>query len=281
MAKVAIIAFSLCFCLLAKDKVIFGKDDRIEVFRSKNKMYKKLAAATAGMLARKDLVEAGNSVKLKYKTLEETGVCPSERFAKQPTPMYCTGFLVAPNLLVTAGHCVVSESDCTDYVWTFGYQMKNNVKTTEVTVDNIYGCKKVIEHAWDLETGLDHAVIELDRRVKDITPLKFRKAGTAQLGDKLVIIGHPTGLPMKIAGGAWVQKLDRFHFTSNLDAYGGNSGAPVFNATSGVVEGVLARGEEDYRTSPNKCRVSIKLPDESESGEDVTYITNINELKNL
>jgi hypothetical protein len=36
-------------------------------------------------------------------------------------------------------------------------------------------------------------------------------------------------------------------FRSNLDTFSGNSGAPVINIETGVVEGVLVRGSEDYK----------------------------------
>jgi hypothetical protein len=58
----------------------------------------------------------------------------------------------------------------------------------------------------------------------------------------LHIIGHPKGLPLKIAGNAVVTKqfTDRT-FRSSLDNFKGNSGSPVFNSITHEVEGLLAR----------------------------------------
>lgn len=280
MAKVGVILLMLMLPLAAKEKVIFGEDNRLDVYEVSNSLFKKLAESTAGMVAKKDIVLQGSSVFLKSKTLQENGMCASERFANQPTPVYCSGFLVAPNILATAGHCMVTQKDCDDYAWIFGYKINAKDQAPKVLENNIYNCKKVLVQALDEESGVDHALIELDRSVIDRSPLQVKKAGTASVDDELVIIGHPSGLPLKVADGAKVRSLEENFFVANLDAYGGNSGAPVFNAKTGVVEGILARGEDDYQTTPQKCRISIRLPNDSEGGEDVTYITNIKELRN-
>ena len=67
------------------------------------------------------------------------------------------------------------------------------------------------------------------------------------------------------------------YFSANLDTYGGNSGSAVFNANTGVVEGILVRGATDYVSDPSQggCRVSNILGKHAGKGEDVTYITNV------
>ncbi len=90
-----------------------------------------------------------------------------------------------------------------------------------------------------------------------------------------MVIGHPAGLPTKIAGGA--QGRDRTNegfFTANLDTYGGNSGSAVFNSLTGLVEGILVRGEQDYMQKGD-CRVSNLCPVDGCRGEDVTKISNV------
>jgi hypothetical protein len=41
------------------------------------------------------------------------------------------------------------------------------------------------------------------------------------------------------------------------------------------VEGILVRGDTDYVSSPEGCRVSNRVPDNGGRGEDVTLIGNI------
>ena len=61
---------------------------------------------------------------------------------------------------------------------------------------------------------------------------------------------------------------------ANLDTYGGNSGSAVFNAKTGLVEGILVRGEQDY-VQKGDCRVSNVCPADGCRGEDVTKILSV------
>src|SRR6185295_6557109 len=90
---------------------------------------------------------------------------------------------------------------------------------------------------------------------------------------KIIVIGHPAGLPTKVAGGAAVRdEKPAGYFTANLDTYGGNSGSAVFNAVTGLVEGILVRGENDY-VWKGSCRVSNVCTNEGCRGEDVTKVS--------
>jgi V8-like Glu-specific endopeptidase len=125
----------------------------------------------------------------------------------------------------------------------------------------------------------DYAFIELDRKVNDRQPLKVRKTGKISKGASLVVIGHPTGLPTKIADGANVRTLQGKFFVANLDTFGGNSGSAVFNAETEEVEGILVRGETDYvYNSSLGCQVPNVCSNDACRGEDVTYITNVEGL---
>ncbi len=111
--------------------------------------------------------------------------------------------------------------------------------------------------------------------------LKYRTEGSPKKGDNIVVIGHPSGLPTKIAGGANIRSVNSVYFQANLDTYGGNSGSAVFNADTGLLEGILVRGERDYvYDSAQGCKVSNVISNTGGSGEDVTRITNIKELMN-
>lgn len=65
-------------------------------------------------------------------------------------------------------------------------------------------------------------------------------------------------------------------FVANLDSFGGNSGSAVFNVTTEEVEGILVRGEADYKKKPgSSCGTPFKCKDDACRGEDVTYIGNV------
>ena len=150
-------------------------------------------------------------------------------------------------------------------------------------VDNIYGCAEVIEQKLDPITKEDYALIRLNRKVSDRAPLEFRKTGEIENFESLVIIGHPLGLPTKIADNSNVRTNDNeFYFVANLDSFGGNSGSAVFNANTGMVEGVLVRGENDFNYDlENGCYRINTCRDDGCRGEDVTRITRIKALQSL
>lgn len=153
----------------------------------------------------------------------------------------------------------------------------------EVDKSSVYGCKEIVEQSLDRSTQDDFALIRLDRKVTDRTPLTVRTEGKVVDGTTLVVIGHPTGLPTKVAAGAYVRSnANDYFFQSNLDTFGGNSGSAVFDSTTGQVEGILVRGETDYVYDYNEgCRVPKECTNEGCRGEDVTRITNIKKLMDI
>ena len=265
-------------------KVIYGEDNRVDAENYMNKKFVELATATAARVANYDLVELNSEqYVLGEITLEERGICKSERFSQQPTTASCSGFLVAKNILVTAGHCMTSEFDCSEQSWVFDYKVDHNDQS-EVVVDksNVYKCKSIISQKLDNTTENDYAVIELESEVIDREPLKWRTEGVPSVGDQLVVIGHPSGLPTKIADGARVREVNDVFMVANLDTYGGNSGSAVFNLKTGLVEGILVRGENDYVfDSDQKCSVSNRVLDTEGRGEDVTLIASVDGLPEI
>ncbi len=278
-----IISTLLSFNSLASDKVVYGVDNRVDLFQSEVPLFYDLAHSTAAMIRNSDLTTDGESVTINGNTLESRGICSTARFAKQITAASCSGFLVGPNLLVTAGHCITSQRDCESFSWVFDYNVKSEDQSLDFSVDtsSVYKCSKIISQDLSRSTKNDFALIRLDREVSDRTPLEFRQEGEVELDTPLVVIGHPSGLPTKIADGAWVRSNEsEYYFVTNLDTFGGNSGSAVFNTDTGVVEGILVRGEQDYVWDSRGCRVP-KVCDENECrGEDVTRITVVSELIN-
>ena len=277
------IALLASLSVFAQNKVIYGDDNRLDVFESTNSAFVELSKSTAAMIAGSNLKTIKGDVEISGSTLVARGICAKERFSKQISAANCSGFLVSENIMVTAGHCIKDAKDCAANKWVFDYKVDSS-EQGKVTVaqSSVYSCKKIISRALDNSTKDDYAVFEIDRKVTDRRPLTFRKSGKVAVGDSIVVIGHPTGLPTKIADGANVRSHSKKFFTANLDTYGGNSGSAVFNVKTGEVEGVLVRGENDYvRDSALGCMVSNLCKNDGCRGEDVTYITNIAALKNI
>lgn len=274
--------------ILNSSKVIYGDDDRVEVYQA-SAAEQKLAASTAAMVEASSVTLVANQgtgeeyYQLNDESLADgMNVCEDERFASQPSAAMCSGFLVAPDLLVTAGHCVNSKFDCQGNVWVFDYNMDKETGKAKTKVDpkNLYKCAEIVNYKYGWDTDNDYALIQLDRVVEGRDALEIRKEGAVQVGEKITVIGHPSGLPSKVAGGAAVRSIEpREYFVANLDTFGGNSGSAVFNATTNVVEGILVRGEKDYVYDDVRgCRVVNECENDECRGEDVTKITEINEL---
>ncbi|GAB4019160.1 MAG: hypothetical protein Fur0010_20880 [Bdellovibrio sp.] len=280
---------------MAKNKVIYGEDNRVNASESTNELYKKLAQSTAAMIPNEAVTPVMEGVlsKINGATLKESQrLCEGERFEGQQTAGMCSGFLVGPNLLVTAGHCMPSTEDangnlvsssCQGNKWVFDYRqdlLGDDTKEVFVNSSNVYSCKRVLGQKLSRTSMNDYAIIELDREVTGREPLKYRTEGKIADGTELVVIGHPSGLPTIIADGAQVRTNDNpFFFQANLDTFGGNSGSAVFDAETGVVEGILVRGEKDYKYDEvNNCYRVFQCENDKCRGEDVTRITMIPQL---
>lgn len=278
-----LMAITLSFSAYSVEKVVYGQDDRLDIYEATNPLYIRLAKSTAAMIPNDRLIstEDDRVLGLTGDDLESMGICQSARFSEQKTSANCSGFLVGKDLLVTAGHCMENKSDCSGSKWLFDYKTGfTNDSIDTVLKENVYECAEIIEQVLNFETDNDFALIRLKRAVAGRAPLKFRTKGKVANRAKLVVIGHPTGLPTKIADGAYVRGNDKENFfVSNLDTFGGNSGSPVFDARTGIVEGILVRGENDYVTDDILgCETPKKCTNRNCRGEDVTRITNIKTL---
>lgn len=264
-------------------KVIYGQDDRLDVFESNDNLMKEIALSTAAQVMNRNLLNTAKDgvFSLKSETLSESGMCKSERFANQPTAGNCSGFLVAGDKLVTAGHCINSDFECSEHYWVFDFANKDSEqKDFTFSKDQVYRCTKIIERKKDSSTQADYAVLKLERVVVGRTPLKFRTEGKPADDAVFTVIGHPTGLPTKITAAADMRNNSNpTYFVTNADTYGGNSGSAVVDSRTGIVEGILVRGDTDYSRTDEGCLGSVYRPQTGGRGEDVTRITIINDLK--
>lgn len=282
LAILALFCFS-SFATTKRGNVVYGEDDRKDVFESTSALHVKLSKSTAGMIPNSSVqfFELGK-VKITGPTLLQRGVCAKEKFSNQITSARCSGFLIGKDTLATAGHCMTTQSDCNENSWVFDYAItQKNQKDIVIPSSSVYKCKQIIKSVQDPSTMEDYAIVKLDREVTEREPLKFRTSGKPSVGDKLVVIGCPTGLPLKISDNAKVRKLENVYFSANLDTYGGNSGSAVFNSETGIVEGILVRGERDYIRDTTGCMISNVCPDDGCRGEDVSYSFYLNQEKKL
>ncbi len=264
----------------ALDKAIYDNDDRLNFHELTDPNHIEWANATAAMIPSYIIYDDSDTVsRIKGKMLSQQGVCEYEKFARELTAADCSGFLISEDTLVTAGHCIRKNSDCEGWRWVFDYQTGPNYKigkTLRVGNDKIYRCKQII--ASELNDYTDFAVIKLDRPVLDRKPLRIRKEGHVTKNDKLTLIGFPSGLPLKVAPNANVlaPNISQTFFLASTDSFAGNSGSPVINSSTGEVEGILVRGEEDYVRRKKGCLVpNVCTTQDHCEGEAITKISEI------
>lgn len=271
--------------LKAENKVIYGADDRLEYFEAPADQ-RKLADSVVSLWQSWDLVQEQDGYKLRTaKFADAVGVCEQEPFSQQPIGAFCSGALVGEDLIMTAGHCIKTQEDCENTMFVFGFRTDpSGAAPSKVPADNVYSCKKIEKWALGREPqngmstsglGPDYALIRIDRKASGRTPLPVNRGAVPAKGAPLFVIGHPVGLPLKVAGGAAVRDpYQDGYFVANLDTYGGNSGSPVFNGETNLIEGILVRGETDF-VYEGSCRVSNRVEADGGRGEDVTKVSEL------
>lgn len=258
--------------LRAQTKVIYGTDNRADLYDVADPAVLECARGVAAVVDAALVSDNGDGTStLTHSPFGKMfSLCTSEPFFNQPVVGWCSGFLVASDIVATAGHCLDSGS-LGRWRFVFGFRMsdEDNAILT-IPNDDIFEGVGIIAREMN---AADYALIRLNRVVETRNPLELRKEGVIGLDQKVYVIGHPCGLPAKYAPDAVVRGNSHGKFfTANLDTYGGNSGSPVFNQDNHCVEGILVRGETDF-LSNGTCRVSNTCPTTGCRGEDVCRTT--------
>lgn len=293
----------------AQDKpgtgVIYGNDDRQNEFQITEKNYLEIGESTLVLVHRNDITQhSDGTFTLDNDLFGDDGylgfsnACSSERFTNEPAPGFCSGFLVAPDMIATAAHCIREANPLglgpplNDIFFVF---VMNGVSNPVLNYDEddkkeVYRARQLGASIYNLSTEEDWALVQLDRVVTNHLPLAIRDSGQISNNQQVHVIGHPSGLPRKYVGGANVRSnTNTIFFEINSDTYHANSGSAVFNDNNSmfsldalVVEGILVRGEPDFEAGDddgdgiNDCWRSDVLPNNYTTGnapEDATRST--------
>ena len=257
-------------------KVIYGADNRQEFYQVQDDHLKQLSRSVALVVERSDIFESLNESLNRLRLIhvgDDLNLCREEVFYNQYMSGFCTAFLVADDVVATAGHCFRDAfSACYVSAFVFDWHMKDSQHTpTSAPSDNIYTCKEVMVSQMDPH---DYALIRLDRKVVGREALKLRPSGRVAVGEKVLAMGHPYGLPLKMVREARVRQVFKSSFVANLDTYKGNSGSPVISETTREVVGVFVGGDVDleYRND-QQCYISKRCGDNECDGEVSTKIS--------
>jgi len=256
-----------------RPNVVYGNDDRTDLKDVRDPMIRKIADSTVALFRTRNIQMDRNTgiATLALNSYgRQMGLCPSERFFDQLNGAFCSGTLVGPDTILTAGHCITSEADCAQTAFVFGFAVNTASQTPRAVAGNqVYQCTSIVMRE-QVGTGADFAIVKIDRVVPDHAAMRVNRNGGLTSSQGLVMIGHPSGLPTKVAGDAHLRSLKNGYFVATTDSYGGNSGSGVFNERTGLLEGVLVRGETDFERSPEGCMVTKVCAETDCRGEDVT-----------
>jgi V8-like Glu-specific endopeptidase len=168
------------------------------------------------------------------------------RYAEQVSMARGTGFLVGPDLLLTAYHNLhlTGQWVLDSLVFVFGFHVKAPDGLPLVDDLEVRKAKSVV-----FDASEDWALIRLDAPLRD--KQNYLKLSATPLDRKvttpLYIVGSSSGLPLKMClCGHAIPGGNAEEFRTCLDVFGGNSGSPVINLKTHAVEGILVKGAKDF-----------------------------------
>ncbi len=242
--------------------LIYGEDDRVEVFAAQPQAIGALAIQTSVSLIPPEHIDDRDPshVQLRAPILGQAqDLCDGEPFYEQKAPARCSGVLIAEQLVLTAGHCAPKEGCGAKLRLVFNHHLQAPGRQAQITQDDVFSCRRVLQRGAE-----DWALIELDRPAQRAPA---RATATPTIGQSLISVGHPAGLPTKIDAGGTLLGEDHAHLFLSTDTFEGSSGGAIFDR-SGALLGISVGGGDDFeygdgcfvhrRASENDREVAVR-----------------------
>lgn len=265
--------FSLLYFANSAVAGVYGSDDRYATHEIQDSAILGNAYVSAALVERAKLLPfslpdgSGYLVQLtglNVFTGPGSRVCSNTKFFDTLALSQCSGVLVGPSTIISAGHCFQSAVDPKHsanslgaWVWVFDYKVTPGQKTIFIPKSSVYDIG--YSSMADLTGQYDFALFKLKNPVPREPALFSLAAAEVAFGEEHYMVGHPTGAPQTVSLRGFRVKVPRSLnqseiFYSNLDAFSGNSGSPVFSSTSHNIVGILTRGKNDYEyNATQKC----------------------------
>lgn len=199
-------------------------------------------------------------------------LCPGERFRDQPCALgiQASGMFVGHDLVATAGHVGRIVDDVTQLRFITGFEVLDDGTTrTHFSPTSVWNGERLVDYR--LDGAQDWALIRVTGPANRRQYGPVRHGGRVRDRGALAVIGHPTGLPLKVATGFVTDNSSEHFFVTDLDTFGGNSGSIVIGYEPGRAwsEGLLVRGQPDYVEVDGCTKVNFCTPTTCAGGEDV------------
>ena len=187
----------------------------------------------------------------------------------------CTATLIAPDLVITAGHCVAREEEIRTGAITFDFQANCDLSRPAGYSPKFYRMVRLVETGYIRPTGdgrtpVDYSIVQIETPPGGlpIPPIPFRPASLPLAnGDGLFIVHHRRGTSKKVS--SWLNdsncKVDGVdpnlvYFDCSVDF--GSSGSSIFDSSGRIVANLSTYGGgaastaiwEDVRTEPPPTR---------------------------
>jgi hypothetical protein len=167
---------------------------------------------------------------------------------------FCTGFLVASNVLMTNEHCFSSPQEATSALVDFDFDAPASKPKTA-------GVSKLL---WN-NFNLDYALAALSAVPDEHPPLRLA-VGSIQEGKNLMVIEHPEGqfkqvsiINCMISNGSHVSGRGpgKTDFSHSCNTMGGSSGSAIWDRNSGEVIGLHHFGFREGADKPSNQAIDM------------------------
>ena len=154
LSKPLIFVAFVSVCLRAPG-AIYETDDRYDAKDYLHLSETKTAVQSIALVTDKSLLLPTRPLQYRLETLSledyeasiEEPLCPEERFRDQPVvyKKAGTGFLIGPDLLVTAGHVIGTQSICEKKAFIFDYALDHQGRDPRIVDEqNVVYCEKLL-----------------------------------------------------------------------------------------------------------------------------------------
>ncbi|MDB4960580.1 MAG: endopeptidase [Myxococcales bacterium] len=214
-------------------------------------------------------ITPARTLRLETRTCRDKfNACPNVPYAWQETVGHCSAIAVANDMVLTARHCLTLTAQGKiprdTYYAIFGYRLaRGELPTNQVAAGEWHQLTAVVAKS---NTLSDWILVRVAPAIQS-SHLGALVVDSEPVSSNVYALGHPLGLPLKVAGGV-VRRVQKGSIWTNLDSYPGNSGGPVFLKSSHRFVGMVSAGLPGL-VPRGPCNDDVEGPEDAGPGTRV------------